>query len=93
MQSYEARQQQMPKSWTESITAVVAILGAIGTCIGMIYRYVRKAEWLEAENREIRKELAELTGTVKAHDTALASISQSLAGITAKLDMLIHEKR
>lgn len=78
-----------PKNWNEFLTTLIAVLAAVGTSIVMIYRHFRRVETLESEMRDLRAECSELKGTVKAHSDALTTISTSLAGITARLDMLI----
>lgn len=85
----ERPRQMPPKNWTEFITALLAVLGALGTFIALVYRHFRRVEQLEMECRELHNELSELKGTVKAHSDSLTTISASLAGITARLDMLI----
>ena len=81
-----------PKNLTEALTTVIAVVGFIGTTIALIYRYIRKIDQLESNERELRSEISELKGQVRAHGDSLGAISTQLAGIAGRLDMLIERR-
>lgn len=81
-----------PKNLNEALTVVISVVGFIGTTIALVYRYIRKIDQLESDARELRDELSELKGTVRAHGDALGAISAQLAGIAGRLDMLIERR-
>ena len=77
---------------SQAITVVLGVVGFVGTVIGLINYYVRKIERLELSNTELRTDLAELQGIVKAQQEGIHRIDKNMERLETKLDMLLERK-